>query len=276
MNKKGMLMVYLFVFTLLAVGFAFYIYSTFESVSLEKKMGLTYSKMIENSDNAYEELYFQRKVLEYVADDAILELGMSGGKLEGDLIDSYRVWYRDGNACWPNSDSLASNYIQLLNVKMKEKAGEFFYYVPDEDFDYSNIDLLTNEYIDLPKHDYNFKLEDELDKINIVSELEFSIESFNERAGYEMTTISNKGFSYLLDYNFDDFLLKVKNIRDDFVENCGDNIGCWEEKKSSRVWFKNLDLNGKIYKFELVSDSIGGEEVIIRGAVDFNQGELEC
>lgn len=55
-----------------------------------------------------------------------------------------------------------------------------------------------------------------------------------------------------------------------------DNKECWLNKKNINSWFRTLQVDGKVYKFELVSKSLGGKEVLIRGAVDFNQGDLIC
>lgn len=247
MNKRGFLMLSLFIFTIIAVGIALYVSSTISNVAFSENLGDIQLGVMNNSNLIYEELYFKNEILKSTAGDSVFELGNVGGIFDGELVDGYNVWYRGGKECWPNEDSLTENYILVLEDKM---------------------DLYEQS-------DYNLKIEKEDSGfIKIISELEIYNEILKD--DYNVSTFSDESLTYTLEYNFDDFETKVKNIRDDILVECSDDSACWEEKKNSRNWFKSLDVNGKVFKFKLVSDSVGGEEVIIKGAIDFNEGNLEC
>lgn len=258
MNKKGMLMVYLLVFTVIAVSYAIYLNFTYFKDFDSDKIGRVQNSLIENSNNLYEELYFQNEILKYVVDDSVIELGNKGGFNEGERIDGYLLWYKGGNGCWPiNKDDLEGNYLIILDEKMKSHSGYYFYDV--DEFKY---------------HDYDFKVEEDLDKLKIISGLNLSIDGNGN--GFNTNGVYDNGLIYVLDYNFEDFVTKVKNVRDDILNDCSDDVDCWNDKKNSREWFKSLDVNGKVFKFELVSGSVGEKGVIVKGAVDFNDGELKC
>jgi hypothetical protein len=258
MNKRGLLMVYLFVFTLIAVSLGFYLAVTKEGRSLNANVGVPASILMREREFIYEDLYFKNEILERerlkeVIFNSLSEFLDNGGFDIGEResVDGYTVWYRKGadSGCWvQNEEKIIKSYLETL------KRG-----VLNEDVLYGVVDGVgvereANEYYAI------FYL---WNSANI------------SYGGFEIYSKGNLGKRIKVDYNFQDFIVKVENIKSIFNE-CGDNEACWNDRKKGLSWFKDLKVKGKLYKFELVTETLNGDKMIIKGAVDFNEGDLKC
>jgi len=236
-------MVYLLIFSILAISIAIYVSTKVED---NYSASLSYAglSLIENSNSIYEELYFRNEILNLVINESVVELGKQGGSLSGDYVDGYKIWSKNVWNCWPSKESLNENYLKILENKMD-------FYEPK---------------------DYDLRVNEELDKLKII----VGGVSKNTK-GMDYETVSNSDEStYILDYNFEDFLTKIDNIKN-ILSKCNNTELCWtEEKNKFGEWFKSLIIDGKVYKVELFSSKLGGEEVIIKGAIDFGDGSLKC
>jgi len=245
MNKKGILMPYVLIFTILSISVSIGLMFWIEGSKTEFNIGETQEKIISTYVDSMSDKYFSKNTLKNNGEDSISKILKNTGIKNPIFKDSYILWKKGNKECFPN------DWIILKNVL-----------IDDLTENNSNFEVFrTSEGIKLKGILYvNGNFEDQNYKINYseVYETEILIE----------------------DFNFDDFITKVDKIEE--ISNlCSENKICWQNEFSNLNDFYLVKIDDKLFKFEFITPGLDGN-ITVKSAVDYEtqlnigEKELKC
>jgi len=242
-TKKGVLVQYLLVFTILTISMSIGIFYILKDKDYSFNIGEVQQNVIRGYGNVDESKLYLRENLDLVTENITEAVLKNSGKYNPILIDEYTLWKKGDMECYPDEwNSIKENILLVL----KEEVG---------DYDFEVLKEQENMVV----------------KVNLVR-------YFEGGENYSVNYTEDVNFSSSVDFIFDDFLFNVDKIRE-VVEACGDNESCWDT--SFVTVGKLVSVEDKLFKFEFTTPGIG-EEIIVKAAIDFDsdynfgQEELKC
>tara|TARA_Y100000310_G_C20679445_1_gene815036 strand:+ start:471 stop:1223 length:753 start_codon:yes stop_codon:yes gene_type:complete len=247
MNKKGILMGYVLIFTILAVSLSIALFYNLESQRMDFKIGEVQSNVIKSYYLSNQEKYFLDASLRKESKKSVNELLIGAGINNPIYKSGYVLWKKGNKECFPNSwTKIKDNLIIEL----------------ENSFDGNkNFDIFREQ------DNLLFKLDTALLK-NISGEY------------YDINYSEYYETEYLIkDFNFDEFISKVDKIEE--ISNlCNDDETCWQNEFSNLNDFE-LEIEDKLFKFEFITPDLDGE-IVVKSAIDydpdynFGEKKLKC
>ncbi len=242
MDKKGIMSVWVFVFTLISIGVALYLFVGVIGGDEERFIGDGQSRILATYSNAEVDRFNDERRINYAWKDSMLELGSKGGLPNGEAVAGYVYWKKGGKGCFPKLGTLQENLAGVVSSKVNNQG-------------------------------YVFSIDDNLVMLNYSRD-------YSEKVGaVDFTYTFDPIVKVEFDYGLNEFLNGIELV-ESIVSSCGDDKTCWDGKSVSY----SID-NNNVFKVDVVSgtikDILGEEEVIIKGAIDFDynplqDGEFEC
>ena len=241
MNKKGIMSLWVFVFTFISIGMALYLFADV-SGDETRLIGDGHSRILSTYSNAEVDRFNDERKIGYAWKESILELGSKGGLPDGEFNGDYVYWRKGSKECYPNLDILQENLVEVVSSKF-------------------NIE------------GYVLKVDDNLVLLNYCRD-------YSETVGdIDFTYHFNPIVEIEFDYGVSDLLIGIDEVKS-IVSECGVDVACWDSKDISYSIDDNnifkVDVSSGTIK-----DILGEEGVIIRGSIDFDynplqDGEFEC
>jgi len=202
MNKRGILMVYVLIFTIIAVSLALTILFKIENQKYSFEIGEVPTQVIRNYVLANEEEYFLKSQLEEKSEESVMKILNNAGLENPVFVGEYILWKKDIE-CFPNDwDKLKSIIISDL--------GEGYDVSREED--------------------------------RLVVSANFPIIKQVEEETYNLVyTKEFKENHVIEDFNFDKFISKVDKIKS-VVDECGSLESCWNSESSGFSYKKEGNL----------------------------------
>ena len=257
-NKKGdFWSLTLIIGTLAVLGFLT-VWVVGSSQEYEYAVGTNSILLFNLFDNVESDLFNYDKSLEYSFSPSLKELLEKGGFFDttDKEINGYVLWKRDVQECYPNETRLQENLGLFLNKIIDEKL--------------EKLNLSCNYLVqDILKIDncYEFSFEKDSGKLIIIGKSKREKEYTRKLANATAKYFINPNLRLEVDYNFDNVLIKVLEVRD-IVSLCNDDAVCWEQNANF-----NWQNDSKVFTFDLdigkVEDVFGETELILKGAADF-------
>jgi len=202
MNKRGILMVYVLIFTILAVSLALTILFKIENQKYTFEIGEVPTKVIRSYVLANEEEYFLKSQLEEKSKESIINLLNNAGLENPVYSGEYILWKKDIE-CFPN------DWNKLKSIIISDLGAGYDIFRNDE---------------------------------GLIVEAKFPIVKKEEDETYNLVYTKEFNENYVIEgFNFDEFISKVDKIKS-VVDECGNLESCWESKSSGFNYKKEGNL----------------------------------
>ena len=195
MNKKGIMSVWVFVFTLISIGVALYLFADVSGSDEERLIGDSHARLLSTYSNAEIDGFNDERRIGYAWKDSVLELGLKGGLPNGEFDSGYVYWRKGSKECYPDLDVLQHNLATVVSSK-----------IHNTDYDFSIADNLV-----LATYDRDY---------------------YENVGGVSFTYHFNPVVQLEFEYGVNDFLSGI-NAVESIVSECGDDTTCWDGKSVS-------------------------------------------
>ena len=202
MNKRGILMVYVLIFTILAITLSFSVLFKMEDEKHSFEIGEVPTEVVKSYFLINEEKYLLQSQMEKNTEKSIDNILNNAGLENPVYSGEYVLWKKDIE-CFPND-------WDELKETISKGLGE----------GYSVI--RTDE--------------------GLIIEAKFDVIKSLEGKGYELTSSGSFEEHYLIEgFNFDSFISKVDKIKS-VVDECGELESCWNSEASGFDYKKEGNL----------------------------------
>jgi hypothetical protein len=243
LRKRGVLMAYVLIFTVLAISVSIGLFFWLQGQKLEFEIGGVQGEVIRSFNDINSEKYYIESNMKKFSEDPIndfLEVPVLDNVIKK---DEYILWKQGRKECYPDS-------WEKIRKTISFKLGDVSFDFVRKDDDLS-FEARGNIIYESSDENYRIEHSEEIDE-------KYLIENFN----------------------FDDFINKVEDIAE--IENsCKDNETCWRSKFSSKNGFIFNESRDKLFKFEFITPGLE-QDITVKVAVDFEEElnlgeeELKC
>ena len=197
MNKKGIISVYVCIFTFIAIGLALVLITQMEDDTAEV-LGDSQFELFETYVSAEVYLFNDGRLIKYVWKDSLIELGENGGVDAS--IEEYNYWKKGEKNCFPDLEELGDRLAEIIVLKTE---GDYVLNVADSKV----VVIYDKEYnsgVDNTSFTYYFdpvvEIEFEYDLNDFFSAIQ-TVESIVSECSDDTACWDSKDVSYSVDNN---------------------------------------------------------------------------